>query len=168
MAVPITCNHVLVTYTCIYTMDKTYLSNIGSNNRRLSEHVQSVIEPRGQMSLTILRQIHARHRAKLDAQRLQKDGENVGKQDHEEETEAERRSGRHVGCIVSYQESPLVCILSGIGEGREYVPGSIYATETMKPGPINLKYFNAAFLSFWKPLTILPRKSLLPPSPPLP
>jgi hypothetical protein len=83
IAVPITFDHVLV--TDLYQMLKRhYFSDISRNDGRLCKSVENIVKPWGKVSLAIFSEVHSRHGAQFDAQRLKEDGKDVGHENDEE------------------------------------------------------------------------------------
>jgi hypothetical protein len=106
IAVPITCLWLAFGLCGIFrVLETAYLCNICRDDSCLCKHIENEVQPAGKMSLAILRQVHARDCSELDTQRLQEDGKDVGKKDHEEKTKAEGRAGRYIRCIVAYSNT---------------------------------------------------------------
>lgn len=79
----------------------TDLRNIRSNDCCFGEHIEYIDQPAWEVLTAILCQVETSHRTQLDAQRLQKDCENVGQEDDEQQGVLELRTALDAGGVVA-------------------------------------------------------------------
>jgi len=83
MAEPMTWPVLALTHSTVWSTF-SYLCNICGNDGGLSKKIQDDSQPSGQMLSTVLGQVQPSDAAKLDAKRLQKDGEQIRHQNDEQ------------------------------------------------------------------------------------
>lgn len=128
----------------------TDLCNVCRNDSHLCEEVEDVVQPSRKKGSAGLGKVETGDGAQLDAKSLEEDGEQIGKEHDEEQSEAIGSSSGHICGIVSginfgrQSELDLVCqwSLASSGEGA-----LLYATAIINPGPTKEPNLTMPFFS---------------------
>lgn len=120
MAVPMTWRGAAVSDEETGLGRTAYFGNIGGNDGRLCEEPEEVVEPGGAVRLDVLGEVHAGDGAKLDAESLQEDGDDVGEKNHDEQLVLVGCAGRDVSRIITCSFPTSVDAMHGRNTMQSY------------------------------------------------